>query len=43
MMGSGMTHDMMGGGMRWAMGLMGLLVIMVLLLLIAALIKYLLR
>jgi hypothetical protein len=43
MMGGSMIHDMMGGGMMWAMGLRGLLVIVVLVLLIAALIKYLLR
>jgi predicted RND superfamily exporter protein len=43
MMDSGMMHDMMGGEMMWAMGLMGLLVIVALVLLIAALIKYLLR
>jgi len=36
-----MIHDMMGNGMMWAMGLIGLLVIIVLVLAIAALLKYL--
>jgi hypothetical protein len=36
-----MDHIMMGGGMMWGMGLIGLLVIIVLLLVAAALIKYL--
>jgi hypothetical protein len=43
MMDGSMMHDMMGGGMMWAMGLMGLLVVVALVLLIAALMKYLLR
>jgi hypothetical protein len=34
-------HDMMGGGMMWGMGLVGLLVTILLLLVIAALVKYL--
>ena len=36
-----MTDYMMGGGMMWGMGLVGLLVIIVLLLAAAALVKYL--
>lgn len=34
-------QDMMGGGMMWGMGAVGLVVVLVLALLIAALIKYL--
>jgi predicted RND superfamily exporter protein len=41
-MGGSMMHDMMGGGMMWAMGFIGLLVIAALVLVIAAFIKYLL-
>jgi hypothetical protein len=36
-----MMDHMMGGGMMWGMGLIGLLVVIVLLLAAAALIKYL--
>jgi len=36
-----MMDQMMGGGMMWGMGLIGLLVIIVLVLAAAALIKYL--
>ena len=36
-----MMDHMMGGGMMWGMGLVGLLVIIVLLLATAALVKYL--
>lgn len=36
-----MMHDMMGGGMMWGMGVVGLVGIVVLLLVIAALVKYL--
>ena len=36
-----MMDQMMGGGMMWGMGLIGLLVIVVLLLAVAALVKYL--
>ena len=36
-----MMHDMMGGGMMWGMGFLGLLVVIVLILAIAALLKYL--
>jgi hypothetical protein len=36
-----MMHDMMGGGMMWGMGFIGLLVLIVLVLAIAALLKYL--
>ncbi len=36
-----MMHDMMGGGMMWGIGLIGLLVVIVLVLAIAALLKYL--
>ena len=36
-----MMDQMMGGGMMWAMGLIGLLVILVLVLGAAALVKYL--
>lgn len=36
-----MMNDMMGGGMMWGMGLMGLLGIILVALAIAALIKYL--
>ena len=36
-----MIDHMMGGGMMWGMGLLGLLVIIVLLLAAAALVKYL--
>ena len=36
-----MMDHMMGGGMMWGMGVLGLLVIIVLLLAAAALIKYL--
>jgi hypothetical protein len=36
-----MIDHMMGGGMMWGMGLIGLLVIIVLLLAIVALVKYL--
>jgi hypothetical protein len=36
-----MMDQMMGGGMMWGMGLLGLLVITVLLLAAAALVKYL--
>jgi hypothetical protein len=43
MMGRSMMHDMTGGGIMWAMGFIGLLVVAALVLLIAALIKYLLR
>ena len=35
-----MMHDMMGGGM-WAMGIIGVLLVLVLVLCVAALIKYL--
>jgi hypothetical protein len=35
-----MMDHMMGGGMMWGMGLIGLLVIIVLLLAAAALVKY---
>ena len=34
-------HQMMGGGMMWGMGLLGLLVIVVLILGAAALVRYL--
>jgi hypothetical protein len=36
-----MMDQMMGGGMMWGMGLIGLLVIVVLMLAAAALVKYL--
>lgn len=36
-----MMHDMMGGGMMWGMGVVGLVGIVVLVLVIAALVKYL--
>jgi hypothetical protein len=36
-----MMEHMMGGGMMWGMGLLGLLIIIVLLLAAAALVKYL--
>jgi len=36
-----MTDYMMGGGMMWGLGLVGLLVVIVLLLAAAALVKYL--
>lgn len=36
-----MMHDMMGGGMMWGMGVVGLVGILVLVLVIAALVKYL--
>ena len=36
-----MMNHMMGGGMMWGMGLIGLLVIIVLILAAAALVKYL--
>jgi hypothetical protein len=36
-----MMHDMIGGGMMWGMGFVGLLVTILLVLLIAALVKYL--
>jgi hypothetical protein len=36
-----MMDQMMGGGMMWGMGLLGLLVIVVLILAAAALVKYL--
>ncbi len=36
-----MMHDMMGGGMMWGMGLVGLLALLVLVLMLAALVKYL--
>jgi hypothetical protein len=42
MMGGNMMHDMMGG-MMWGMGLIGLVIVAGLVLVIAALIKYLLR
>ena len=35
-----MMHDMMGGGMMWGMGLVGILALLVVILLIAALVKY---
>ena len=38
---SAMMDHMMGGGMMWGMGLLGLLVIVVLILAASALIKYL--
>jgi hypothetical protein len=43
MMDGSMMHDLMGGGMMWVMGLTGLLVVVALVLVIAALIKHLLR
>jgi hypothetical protein len=36
-----MMHDMMGGGMMWGMGLIGVLAIILVVLVIAALVKYL--
>jgi hypothetical protein len=36
-----MMDQMMGGGMMWGMGLIGLLLVLVLVLAVAALIKYL--
>jgi hypothetical protein len=36
-----MMNDMMGGGMMWGMGAVGLLIVLVLILVVAALIKYL--
>jgi hypothetical protein len=35
-----MMHDLMGNGMMWGMGLVGVLSVLVLILLLAALIKY---
>ena len=35
-----MMHDMMGSGMMWGMGLVGILALLVVILLIAALVKY---
>jgi len=35
-----MMHDLMGGGMMWGMGLLGLLALAVAVLVIAALVKY---
>lgn len=35
-----MMQDMMGGGMMWGMGLLGLLGIVILILIVAALVKY---
>jgi len=43
MMDGNMMHDLMGGGMMWGMGLIGLLTLVALVLIIAALVKYLLR
>ena len=40
-MGCSMMSQMMGGGMMWGMGLLGLLVVAVLVLAAAALVKYL--
>ncbi|MBP1871927.1 hypothetical protein J2Z19_001639 [Ensifer adhaerens] len=36
-----MTNDMMGGGMMWGMGLVGLIGLVLIALVIAALVKYL--
>ena len=41
MMNGNMMHDL--GGMMWGMGLIGLLIVVALVLIIAALVKYLLR
>jgi hypothetical protein len=35
-----MMHDMMGGGMMWGMGLLGIFGVAVLVLVVAALVKY---
>jgi hypothetical protein len=40
MMGDGMMHEMMGGGMMWGMGFLGLLLVVALVLAILAMAKF---
>jgi hypothetical protein len=38
-----MMNDMMGGGMMWGMGLLGIIAFVVLMLILVALVKYIVR